>query len=384
MRGAACRDRSRRALVRRSRRGRRRRSGPRRRRRSRQRSAKLARAGRPRRARCDRRASASRAPIAHEGAYLVAARGETFGEARSDFSCCSRDEDLHARSVSGLRRARIEDGHRTAWRNRTFRGGETSPGRGGDCAGHCLDGTGVFDRALRRRRSDGLARRDEPFAIDWLPNGRTSLVVRVAEEGRGDAYVIGPRTRAKFKRATGFVRATVIQFKPGWSPSLFGVPANALTDQLVTLDDLWGPRVVTSRPSLVAARSVPAMLDACHARSRRAPRSNPASARLARRAARMFEATETRVQVVADAARRHRAASAPGVRRERRHRPQGVRARRPIAARDPRVGAIEGLGRDRARCRLLRSGAPDRGLSRPRRAHAERVPRASRGALRSP
>ena len=48
---------------------------------------------------------------------------------------------------------------------------------------------------------------DEPFVIDWLPNGRTSLVVRVAEEGRGDAYVIGPRTRAKFKRATGFVRS---------------------------------------------------------------------------------------------------------------------------------------------------------------------------------
>jgi len=141
--------------------------------------------------------------------------------------------------------------------------------------------------------------RDEPFAIEWLPNGRTSLVVRVPEDGRGDAYVIGPRTRAKFKRATGFVRATVIQFKPGWSPSLFGVPANALTDQLVTLDELWGASSGDITTALVAARSVPAMLDRLsRAVAARTPFES-ASAGLARRAARMFEAAETRVQVVA-------------------------------------------------------------------------------------
>lgn len=140
--------------------------------------------------------------------------------------------------------------------------------------------------------------RGEPFAVDWLPNGRTSLVVRVAEDGRGDAHVIGPRTRAKFKRATGFARATAIQFKPGWSPTLFGVPAQALTDQLVTLDELWGDDEITS--DLVAARSVPAIL----ARLSRAVAARAtvesASARLARRAARMFEVAETRVEAVAE------------------------------------------------------------------------------------
>lgn len=142
--------------------------------------------------------------------------------------------------------------------------------------------------------------RDEPFAVEWLPNGRTSLVVRVAEDGGGDAYVVGPRTRAKFKRATGFARATVIQFKPGWSPSLFGVPASALTDQLVTLDELWGTSNGDLTASLVAARSVPAMLD--HLSGAVAARTlfEPGSAGLARRAARMFEAAETRVQVVAE------------------------------------------------------------------------------------
>ncbi len=141
--------------------------------------------------------------------------------------------------------------------------------------------------------------RDEPLAIEWLPNGRTSLVVRVPEDGRGDAYVIGPRTRAKFKRASGFVRATVIQVKPGWAPSLFGVRANALTDQLVTFDELWGASSGDITTSLVAARSVPAMLDRLSRAIAARTLFESASAALARRAARMFEAAETRVQVVA-------------------------------------------------------------------------------------
>ena len=141
------------------------------------------------------------------------------------------------------------------------------------------------------------ARPDEPFAIDWLPNGRTSLVVRVREEGRGDAYVIGPRTRAKLKRATGFVRATAIRFKPGWSPSLFGVPANALTDQLIMLDDLWATSDVSA--ALVAAPSVNAMLERLSDAIASRTAFESASARIARRAVRIFEASDIRVEDVA-------------------------------------------------------------------------------------
>lgn len=141
---------------------------------------------------------------------------------------------------------------------------------------------------------------DKPFAIDWLPNGRTSLVIRVCEEGRGDAHVVGPRTRAKLKRATGFLRATTIRFKPGWAPSMFGVPANALTDQLVTLDDLWGPAGADVTADLVAARSVPAVLERLSRAIAARATFESASARLARRAARLFEATtETDVEAVA-------------------------------------------------------------------------------------
>jgi AraC-like DNA-binding protein len=140
---------------------------------------------------------------------------------------------------------------------------------------------------------------DKPFAIDWLPNGRTSLVIRVLEEGRGDAHVVGPRTRAKLKRATGSMRATTIRFKPGWSPSMFGVAANALTDQLVTLDDLWGPAGAGVTADLVAARSVPAVLERLSRAIAARSAFESTSARLARRAVRLFEASETDVEAVA-------------------------------------------------------------------------------------
>ncbi len=136
---------------------------------------------------------------------------------------------------------------------------------------------------------------DETVAIESLPTGRTSLVIRVPEGGAADAHVIGPRTRAKFKRATGIVRAATIRFKPGWSPSLFGVPANELTDQMIALDDLWGD----ISADLVEAQSIDVLLGRLsRAFAARTPRES-ASALLARRAARMFEATETRVDAVA-------------------------------------------------------------------------------------
>ena len=139
-----------------------------------------------------------------------------------------------------------------------------------------------------------------PISVAWLPNGRTSLVVRVLEEGRGDAYVMGPRTRAKFKRASGVLRTAVVRFKPGWTPSVFGVPAHALTDQLSTLEDLWRAPGADVTGHLVAARSVPEILQ--HLSRAAASRSTheSASGRLARRAARLFEATETRVEAVAE------------------------------------------------------------------------------------
>jgi len=138
--------------------------------------------------------------------------------------------------------------------------------------------------------------------VDRLPDGRTSLVFRVMEEGReGDVAVAGPRTRALFKHATGVSRAVIVQFKPGWSASLLGVAANALTDRIVLLEEIWGGSGIDLCRDLLAARSLPEILDRLsRAIAVRAWQTfEPASARLARRAVRLLEGDEVRVESVA-------------------------------------------------------------------------------------
>ncbi|WP_338261841.1 helix-turn-helix domain-containing protein [Corallococcus caeni] len=136
-----------------------------------------------------------------------------------------------------------------------------------------------------------------------LPDGRMTLVFRVLEEGRkGDVCVAGPRTRALFKDAPGVVRAVILQFKPGWSAPLLGVSANALTDQIIPLEDLWGRPGGDLLHELLAARSLPEVFDRLsHAIALRTHQTfEPASARLARRAVRLLEADEVRVETVAE------------------------------------------------------------------------------------
>jgi AraC-like DNA-binding protein len=142
-----------------------------------------------------------------------------------------------------------------------------------------------------------------PHDFERLPDGRTTLVFRVQEEGRrGDVSVAGPRTRALFKNATGVARAVIVQFKPGWSAPLLGVAANELTDRIVLLEDLWGRPGGDLCVELLAARSLPEVLDRlAHAIALRTQQSfEPASARLARRAVRLLEGDEVRVESVAE------------------------------------------------------------------------------------
>ncbi len=138
--------------------------------------------------------------------------------------------------------------------------------------------------------------------LERLPDGRTTLVLRVLDGCDGDVSISGPRTHALFKNATGVARAVIVQFKPGWSTPLFGVAANTLTDQIVRLEDLWGRSGRDLRAELLAARSVPEILDrlsrAIAARS--VDTFEPASARLARRAVRLLEGDEVRVDRVAE------------------------------------------------------------------------------------
>ncbi|HEU4532965.1 MAG TPA: DUF6597 domain-containing transcriptional factor [Polyangiaceae bacterium] len=143
-----------------------------------------------------------------------------------------------------------------------------------------------------------------------LPDGRTTLVFRVTAGGKGDVAVAGPRTRALFKQATGVARAMTLQFKPGWSTSLLGVAASALADRIVPLEDLWGRAGGDLFVELAAARSAPEVFDRLsRALALRAQQtSEPASARLARRAVRLLEGGEARVEHAADEARGRRRA----------------------------------------------------------------------------
>lgn len=145
-----------------------------------------------------------------------------------------------------------------------------------------------------------------PFDVEWLPNGRTTLVFRVLEEGRrGDVTVAGPRTRAQFKNASGIARAVMVQFKPGWSAPLLGVAADTLTDQIVLLEDIWGRSGADLCLDLLAAPGLPDVMDrltrALALRALRVAETfEPASGLLARRAVRLLEGGEVRVESVAE------------------------------------------------------------------------------------
>lgn len=143
---------------------------------------------------------------------------------------------------------------------------------------------------------------DRARRVDRLPDGRTALIFRVLESGRrGDLTVVGPRTRALLKEASGFVRAVMLEFRPGWSSPLLGVVASELTNEFVSLDELWGNSARELCLELLDATSVPQLLDrAARAFALRSRTFEPASARLARQAARLLAQEGVQVERVAE------------------------------------------------------------------------------------
>jgi AraC-like DNA-binding protein len=143
---------------------------------------------------------------------------------------------------------------------------------------------------------------DGPRQITRLPDGRTNLIFRVHDGADdGDLTVSGPRTRALFKTSHGIARSITIELKPGWSTQLLGVSSHTLTDRFVHLHEIWGRAGADLCTELLAARSVPEVLARLsHAIALRTEQTvESASARLARRAVRMLENEEVRVDSVA-------------------------------------------------------------------------------------
>lgn len=142
---------------------------------------------------------------------------------------------------------------------------------------------------------------DGRVAHERLPDGRTALVLRVLDGGRGDLCVAGPRTHALFKHPSNVRRAAILTLKPGWTMPLLGVPAHVLTDHIVPLEELWGRAGTELYVELLAAHGPTSVIE-CVSRAigRRMQQTfEPASARLARGAARLLEAGEARVEQVA-------------------------------------------------------------------------------------
>jgi AraC-like DNA-binding protein len=117
-----------------------------------------------------------------------------------------------------------------------------------------------------------------------LPDTATTLVFRVAGDGRADLLVLGPRTRASYLRAKDLRFWVRLRIRPGRARLLCGVPVDELVDRAVPLDDLWdaapgerlagellalGPRpgAVAERLRAELARRAAARTRADHARA---------------------------------------------------------------------------------------------------------------------
>jgi AraC-like DNA-binding protein len=161
-----------------------------------------------------------------------------------------------------------------------------------------LASLGRFIEGVEIQASD----KERPLELERLPDGRTTLAFRAFDTGEHDLTVIGPRLRAVFKIATGVARVVIVRFKPGWSSTLFGVSASELAGRYVALDALWGGDVSDLGDELLAARGVSDVVgrlsDAFARRNR--DLTEPASASLARRAVRLLEGDEIRVDRVAE------------------------------------------------------------------------------------
>lgn len=93
---------------------------------------------------------------------------------------------------------------------------------------------GIGDVAVDRAPED---------AYTHLPDTATKVVVRVAQNGRHDTLVVGPRTRATYHADPDerLVSCTQLRLAPGAVGPLLGVPAGDLVGRAVPAADLPGP-----------------------------------------------------------------------------------------------------------------------------------------------
>jgi AraC-like DNA-binding protein len=84
-----------------------------------------------------------------------------------------------------------------------------------------------------------------------VPNGSVELTCVVGSL----PHVSGPRTRAAVDVLAPAATLVGVRFRPGAAPALLGLPASALVDGSVAVDELWGSAAIAVGERIAKARS---------------------------------------------------------------------------------------------------------------------------------
>jgi hypothetical protein len=116
-------------------------------------------------------------------------------------------------------------------------------------------------QAVRVHRA--LVSADQLQHVEHLPDGTIALLFRIMQESRchGDLSVVGTRTRALYKTVTPVPLAVAIRFPAGAASAILGVPANELTNRVVSLEELWGSEALRLHDTLLSTRGVAAIVE---------------------------------------------------------------------------------------------------------------------------
>jgi AraC-like DNA-binding protein len=139
--------------------------------------------------------------------------------------------------------------------------------------------------------------------VDYLPDGTTSLVLRVLADGAADAGARGPLRSAHYKIARVIPLVVRVAFWPGGAYPFFGVPVDRLAGEFVALEDLWGPsaKELLERVGLATHRRerVTALVESALVARMRGRAFEPASAMAARAAVALLARGDLSVEAVA-------------------------------------------------------------------------------------
>ncbi len=88
-----------------------------------------------------------------------------------------------------------------------------------------------------------------------LPTGTMDLVLTLNKHGPNEALLAGVRSEHVIIDAGCSPSMVAVHFKPGGAFAFFDSPAGEFTDQVVSLDSLWGSTVATLQQQLLEANT---------------------------------------------------------------------------------------------------------------------------------